>query len=57
MGFEPVTCPTTKNLEELFYPNPQKITAAAYSLVRGEDKFWMPVGVESPEIIEFKGPF
>jgi len=57
MGFEPVTCPTTKNLEELFYPNPQKITAAAYSLVRGEDKFWMPVGVKSPEIIEFKGPF
>ena len=57
MGFEPVTCPTTKNLENLFYPNAQKIASAAYSLVHDNRKFWMPTGVEAPEIIEFKGPF
>ena len=57
MGFEPVTCPTTKNLENLFYPNAQKIASAAYSLVHNNSKFWMPTGVEAPEIIEFKGPF
>ena len=57
MGFEPVTCPTTKNLENLFYPNPQKIAAAAYSLVHNHTKSWMPTYDEAPEIIEFKGPF
>lgn len=57
MGFEPVTCPTTKNLENLFYPNAQKIASAAYSLVHNNSKFWMPKGVEVPEVIEFKGPF
>ena len=57
MGFEPVTCPTTKNLENLFYPNAQKIASAAYSLVHNNSKFWMPKGVEAPEIIQFKGPF
>jgi pyruvate/2-oxoglutarate/acetoin dehydrogenase E1 component len=57
MGFEPVVCPTTKTLENLFYPNPQKIASLAYSLVHGNNKHWMPVGEEAPEIIEFKGPF
>ena len=57
MGFESVTCPTTKNLENLFYPNAQKIASAAYSLVHNNSKFWMPKGVEVPEVIEFKGPF
>ena len=57
MGFEPVTCPTTKNLENLFYPNAQKIASAAYSLVHNNNRFWMPKGGEAPEIIEFKGPF
>lgn len=57
MGFAPVTCPTTKNLENLFYPNPQKIASAAYSLLRGGDKSWAPAFVEAPEIVEFKGPF
>lgn len=57
MGFAPVTCPTTKNLENLFYPNAQKIASEAYSLVYNNSKSWMPTGVEAPEIIEFKGPF
>jgi len=57
MGFEAVPCPTTKNLEDLFYPNSQKIASAAYTLVHNNRKFWTPAHVEAPEIIEFKGPF
>lgn len=57
MGFEPVTCPTTRNLENCFYPNAQKIASAAYALVHNNRKFWTPVHVETPEIVEFKGPF
>src|SRR5262249_11206298 len=57
MGFEPVTCPTTKNLENLFYPNAQKIASAAYTLVHNRRKAWAPIHLEAPEIIEFKGPF
>lgn len=57
MGFEPVTCPTTKNLENLFYPNPQKIASEAYSLLHNDGKSWSPAFVEAPEIVEFKGPF
>jgi pyruvate/2-oxoglutarate/acetoin dehydrogenase E1 component len=57
MGFEPVTCPTTKNLENLFYPNPQGIASAAYSMLHGNGQSWTPTHIEAPEIIEFKGPF
>ena len=57
LGFEPVVCPTTKTLENLFYPNPQKIASTAYSLLHGDGERWMPTGTEAPEIIEFKGPF
>jgi len=57
MGYEPVTCPTTKNLEDLFYPNPQKIAAAAYSMVHDNGSSWMPRHVDSPEVVQFRGPF
>ena len=57
MGFEPVTCPTTRNLENYFYPNAQRIASAAYALVYPGRKSWIPAYVEAPEIIEFKGPF
>lgn len=57
MGYEPVTCPTTKNLENLFYPNPQGIASAAYAMFHGNGKSWSPALVEAPEIVEFKGPF
>ena len=56
MGFEPVPCPTTKPLENLFYPNAQRVAAAAYQLVRGEGR-WTPPPTEAPEVVEFKGPF
>jgi len=57
MGFEPVTCPTTRNLENRFYPNAQRIASAAHTQVYPSRKSWLPAHVEAPEIIEFKGPF
>jgi len=56
-GYAPVPCPTTKNLENLFYANAQTVAAAAFRLVRPNEPPWEPSYEESPEIIEFKGPF
>lgn len=56
IGFAPVVCPTTKALEKLFYPTPTSIAADAYALVKG-NRSWQPDHIESPEILEFKGPF
>lgn len=57
LAFEPVPCPTTKNLENLFYPNAQKIASTAYALVREGEGPWFPEAEEAPERIQFKGPF
>jgi pyruvate/2-oxoglutarate/acetoin dehydrogenase E1 component len=57
MGFAPVVCPTTKDLENLYYPDAQKIAAEAYSLVRGNGSTWMPEAIPAQEIVEFRGPF
>jgi pyruvate/2-oxoglutarate/acetoin dehydrogenase E1 component len=57
IGFEPVPCPTTKHLENLFYPDARKIAAAAYDLVGENQRFWMPEASEAPELVEFRGPF
>jgi acetoin:2,6-dichlorophenolindophenol oxidoreductase subunit beta len=56
MGYEPTPCPTTKPLENLFYPNATSIAERAYTLVRGR-RDWRPVAAEATEIAEFKGPF
>lgn len=52
-----VVCPTPKNLENLYYPNPATIAAAAYQLIHGPKATWAPDHVDAPEVIEFKGPF
>jgi pyruvate dehydrogenase E1 component beta subunit len=57
LGFVPVVCPTTKALENLYYPSAASIASAAYALVNGPDRSWAPDQVEAPEILEFKGPF
>jgi pyruvate/2-oxoglutarate/acetoin dehydrogenase E1 component len=57
MGFAPVSCPTTKNLQDLFYPTVEQIASAAYRLVRGEAEAWTPARLEAPELVAFKGPF
>jgi pyruvate dehydrogenase E1 component beta subunit len=57
MGFAPVVCPTTKSLERLYYPTPQTIASAAHALVRPQAEPWAPERVETPEAVEFRGPF
>jgi pyruvate/2-oxoglutarate/acetoin dehydrogenase E1 component len=57
LGFAPVVCPTTKKLENLYYPSARSIAAEAYGLVHRGKKSWTPEHVDAPEILEFKGPF
>lgn len=57
LGFAQTPCPTTKNLENFFYPNAQKIAETAYKMVGMSGKLKFPEGFENPEIMEFKGPF
>lgn len=57
LGFEPVPCPTTKNLENLFYPNAQKIASLAYKMLGKKGSLKFPENFEAPEVIQFKGPF
>jgi pyruvate/2-oxoglutarate/acetoin dehydrogenase E1 component len=57
LGFAPVVCPTTKKLENLYYPSAQSIATEAHGLVHRNKKSWTPQHVDAPEILEFKGPF
>jgi len=57
LGFAPVTCPPTPALESLFYPNGRTIASAAYDLVHGGHRRWMPEERADLKEIEFKGPF
>ena len=56
MGFLNVPCPTTKNLENAFYPNSFSIASKIYSMIN-KKKYWQPKGKEADEISKFKGPF
>jgi acetoin:2,6-dichlorophenolindophenol oxidoreductase subunit beta len=57
MGFAATPCPTTRVLEDAFYPTPATIASAAYALVNPAAQPWEPSGQASPEIVEFRGPF
>jgi pyruvate/2-oxoglutarate/acetoin dehydrogenase E1 component len=57
IGFAPVACPTTRNLETEFYPDAARIAARAYAIVRGDRPRWSPPRAESTEVLNFKGPF
>ncbi|HUG37746.1 MAG TPA: transketolase C-terminal domain-containing protein, partial [Candidatus Limnocylindrales bacterium] len=60
LGWAAVPCPTTRPLEDLFYPSPRKIAAAAQALVLDKPESWEPEADVTPvetEPIEFKGPF
>lgn len=57
MGFAPTTCPTTKSLEDLFYPNSKTISNKVCEML-GEKKIdWAKKDVKNEELEEFKGPF
>ncbi len=57
LGFAPVTCPTTRNLEELFYPSAHTIGQAVCKLMGIRDDTWRAQVGLSSEIAEFRGPF
>lgn len=57
MGFEPVPCPTTRPLENLFYPNAHKIAIMAYNFLGKKGILNFTDIAEAAETIEFKGPF
>jgi pyruvate/2-oxoglutarate/acetoin dehydrogenase E1 component len=57
LGFAPVTCPTTRNLEDLFYPSAQDIASAVFALVKGGRAPWTAGGEPASEVVTFKGPF
>jgi len=60
MGFAQTTCPTSKPLEDEFYPDARKIAIETYELITGkmeDKKLWEPeIDFEIEENI-FKGPF
>lgn len=57
IGFADTPCPTTKPLENLFYPNGKTIAEAAAALVKPGGRIELPADHEIREIDEFKGPF
>jgi pyruvate/2-oxoglutarate/acetoin dehydrogenase E1 component len=57
LGFAPVVCPTTRNLEDRFYPTAATVATAAYDLVRPSGARWVPKQRGAIETLEFKGPF
>ncbi len=57
MGFADTPCPTTKPLENLFYPNGKTIAEKAFRLIDPKGKIDLPSDHEIKEVDEFKGPF
>jgi pyruvate/2-oxoglutarate/acetoin dehydrogenase E1 component len=57
MGFAETTCPTTRNLEDLFYPSPKTISQKAFELVGKTLGDWDSVKFTQTELDDFKGPF
>lgn len=61
MGFAHTTCPTTKTLEDYFYPNYKTIAHKAYALINKFNNKKLSenniANIQAEEIDEFKGPF
>jgi pyruvate dehydrogenase E1 component beta subunit len=57
LGYLPTPCPTTKSLENLFYPNANSIAQAAYQLVTDDEAPQWDTRAEAKEVVEFRGPF
>ncbi|WP_308910061.1 alpha-ketoacid dehydrogenase subunit beta [Pseudokordiimonas caeni] len=56
LGYAPVTCPTTRPLEDIFYPSPRSVAVEAMKLC-GRDPADLGELAVAREIEEFKGPF
>jgi pyruvate/2-oxoglutarate/acetoin dehydrogenase E1 component/TPP-dependent pyruvate/acetoin dehydrogenase alpha subunit len=57
MGFAPTTCPTTKSLEDLFYPNSKTISNKVCEMLGDKKIDWSKIDLKNQELEEFKGPF
>ena len=57
LGYENTPCPTTKPLENMFYPNPSVIASKAHNMMHPNKKPWSPSVAESEEVANFRGPF
>lgn len=57
MGFAQTTCPTTRSLEDLFYPNSKTISNKVCEMVGKKEMDWSKIEVKNEELEEFKGPF
>jgi pyruvate dehydrogenase E1 component beta subunit len=57
MGFADAPCPTTRSLEDLYYPNARTIAGKALTLIDPSAKTKLPDDKEITEVDEFKGPF
>jgi pyruvate/2-oxoglutarate/acetoin dehydrogenase E1 component len=56
MGFAPTTCPTTRVLEDRFYPNGRSIAELVNTRLGGAEG-WSPADEIFDDNLEFKGPF
>jgi pyruvate dehydrogenase E1 component beta subunit len=57
MGFAQTTCPTTKSLEDLFYPNSKTIAEKVCEIIGKKKINWKKIDLKNTELEEFKGPF
>ena len=57
MGFAQSSCPPTPSLEASFYPDARSIASAAYAMVSGDPRPWVPEERVDLRAVEFKGPF
>ena len=56
LGYEQSPCPTSRILEQLYYPSPDSILCESIQLLGLDKSSIQSLGV-SPEILSFKGPF
>lgn len=56
LGYAATPCPTTKPLENAFYPNAASIAGAVFGMLR-KGEAWNPPDTAAQEINEFRGPF
>jgi acetoin:2,6-dichlorophenolindophenol oxidoreductase subunit beta len=57
LGYHPSPCPTTRPLEDIYYPDPTTIAQAALEFFPGRSLDDGANAGDRPEIQEFKGPF
>ncbi len=57
MAFAEVPCPTTRPLEDQFYPDARGIARKAHEMTNPNGPDWDPGHVEATEVTAFRGPF